>query len=111
MMRKSTVYIALTASGATLLVLLAGIHPIQTKSTIDKRLQRERAVVDRLQLTDIALVTEAPYTRHPSLADRFSAFQNHPMALSQFPSESLLVPPAHILRDMPAAGSRDEQRP
>ena len=35
----------------------------------------------RLGLTDLALFTEARYTRHPSQADLQSAFQDHPVAL------------------------------
>lgn len=51
------------------------------------------AVVRRLQLTDLVLTTEARYTRHPSQADRFAPFQDHPHALEHFPSGSLLAPP------------------
>lgn len=55
---------------------------------------RERAeLVARLGLTDLALFTEARYTRNPSQADRFAAFQDHPMALEHFPSGSLVPPP------------------
>jgi hypothetical protein len=52
-----------------------------------------RALARRLELTDLALFTEARYTRHPSQADRFAAFQDHPMALDHFPSGSILRPP------------------
>ncbi len=50
-------------------------------------------LVERLQLTDPVLFTEARYTRHPSQADLHSAFQSHPMALEHFPSGSLIPPP------------------
>ncbi|MCU0812522.1 MAG: hypothetical protein HZT41_01625 [Dechloromonas sp.] len=50
----------------------------------------------RLRLTDLALFTEARYTRHPSLADLHSAAQDHPLSLEHFPSGSLLPPPAHL---------------
>ncbi len=46
----------------------------------------------RLDLTDLCLFTEARYTRHPSQADRFAAFQDHPVALEHFPSGSLVPP-------------------
>lgn len=52
-----------------------------------------RALASRLQLTDIALVTEARYTRHPSQADLHSAFQDHPLAFEHFPSGSFIPPP------------------
>lgn len=58
-----------------------------------------------LGLSDLALFTEARYTRHPSQADRHAAFQDHPAALEHFPTGSLLPPPA-LLRDShaPLAG-------
>ena len=54
-----------------------------------------------LGLTDLALVTEARYLRHVSLADLHSAFQDHPMALEHFSAGALITPPAH-LRPAPA---------
>jgi hypothetical protein len=51
-----------------------------------------RDLVARLGLTDLALFTEARYTRHPSQADLHSAFQDHPLAFEHFPSGSVLPP-------------------
>lgn len=73
---------------------------------LDAALQRERgtaqlaeraALAQRLGLTDLALFTEARYTRHPSQADLHSAFQDHPVALEHFPTGSLLPPPASLV--------------
>lgn len=61
-------------------------------------LERRRQAVAVLGLTDLALFTEARYTRHPSMADRTSAFQDHPLALERFPSGSLVAPPPHLYR-------------
>lgn len=55
-----------------------------------------RATVERLRLTDLALFTEARYTRHPSQADLHSAFQDHPLAIEHFPTGSLLGPPSGL---------------
>lgn len=55
-----------------------------------------RAMAAQLGLTDLALFTEARYTRHPSQADLHSAFQDHPLAFEHFPSGSL-IPPRHEL--------------
>ncbi|MFA5081654.1 MAG: hypothetical protein WC474_03795 [Hydrogenophilaceae bacterium] len=49
-------------------------------------------------LTDLALFTEARYTRHPTQADRHAAFQDHPGALEHFPSGALMPPPP-LLRE------------
>jgi len=55
----------------------------------------------KLQLTDLALFTEARYTRHPALADLHSAAQDHPLSLEHFPSGSLMPPPAHLRNHAP----------
>jgi len=57
-------------------------------------------MVQQLQLTDLCLFTEARYTRHPSMADLHSAFQDHPLALEHFPSGSL-TPPPRFRRERP----------
>lgn len=53
----------------------------------------DRALVRELGLSDLALFTEARYTRHPTQADRHAPFQDHPAALEHFPTGSLLLPP------------------
>ncbi len=59
-------------------------------------LQQMRELVIVYGLTDLCLFTEARYTRHPSVADMHSAFQEHPGALDHFPTGSLIPPPAHL---------------
>ena len=68
-------------------------------------LATNRALVERYGLTDLALFTEARYTRHPSQADLHAAFQDHPAALEHFPSGAL-VPPRSLplYRHAPLAG-------
>ena len=91
-MRKSTVFLLFTLWNAILLVLLlwSGRY-----ASGEARAMREasRLMVQQLQLTDLCLFTEARYTRHPSMADLHSAFQDHPLALEHFPSGSLATPP------------------
>lgn len=53
------------------------------------------ALAAKLGLTDLALCTEARYTRHPTQADLHSAFQDHPLALDHFPSGSFIPPRRH----------------
>ena len=54
-------------------------------------------LVASLGLTDLALFTEARYTRNSSQADLQSAFQDHPLAFEHFPSGSLIGPPPGLL--------------
>lgn len=56
----------------------------------------KREIVKALGLTDLCLFTEARYSRHPAVADRFTPFQDHPMSLEHFPSASILLPPPHL---------------
>jgi hypothetical protein len=67
------------------------------------------ALTQKLGLTDLVLVTEARYLRHVSLADRHSAFQDHPLALEHFPSGAMLGVPAHLR--FPDASLADDAHP
>ena len=89
------------STGATVILLMLGLA--LAACLADAHLARERradeivamrAMAARFGLTDLALFTEARYTRHPSQADLNSAFQDHPLALEHFPSGSL-IPPRH----------------
>lgn len=60
-------------------------------------------LAEKLGLTDLALFTEARYTRHPTQADLHSAFQDHPLALEHFPTGSLIPPQPHEPVDRKAA--------
>jgi hypothetical protein len=53
----------------------------------------KRAVAARLGLTDLAIWTEARYTRHPSQTDLFSPFQDFPSSLEHFPAGSVVGVP------------------
>ena len=85
--------LAMAAGG--LLLVLSTVDAMLGARTAQNRLQRSSEIVARLALTDLALFTEARYTRHLSQADRHSAFQDHPMALEHFPSGALVGPPTH----------------
>nr|CRH07985.1 Conserved protein of unknown function [Candidatus Magnetococcus massalia] len=88
---------------ATLLLLLMAwgstwVHMGWNQAEHAKRVVDNRGWVDKLSLTDLSLFTEARYTRHLTMADRQSAFQEHPLAMDHFPSGSLVAPPALIRR-------------
>jgi hypothetical protein len=56
----------------------------------------KRELVRELMLTDLAIWTEARYTRHPSQADMFTPFQDYPASIEHFPAGSIIAPPEHI---------------
>jgi hypothetical protein len=96
-MRPSTLAFACLAPLAVAAVAVFALSGPSTAAH-QPRLDANRALVARLALTDLALFTEARYTRHPSQADLHSALQDHPGAFDHFPSGSLLAPPALIRR-------------
>lgn len=91
-MRKSTLWLSLIGVQAALVLAMVLHARFQAASAVRQR-QSSVALVRSLGLTDLCLFTEARYTRHPAMADRHAAFQDHPMGLDHFPSGSLLAPP------------------
>lgn len=59
----------------------------------DQGISQKRQLVSELELTDLAIWTEARYTRHPSQADFFSPFQDGPSSLEHFPAGSVVAAP------------------
>ena len=83
------------------LLVLTGLmaaHAALARRAAGPGLREEALLVRRLGLTDLCLSTEANYTRPLSLADLYTAFQDHPMALEHFPSGALFGPPRHLRR-------------
>jgi hypothetical protein len=97
-MRKSIVFICFTAIHI-LLIMVMVLHTRRSQNTDLSERQDRTALVRSLRLTDLCLFTEARYTRHPAMADRFAPFQDHPTALEHFPSGSLVTPPAMRLHE------------
>ena len=94
-MRKSTIFITCLLASLPF-ALLPLPQAGRNAAASGQAIATCRREVARLQLTDLALFTEARYTRNLSLADRFAPFQDHPFALEHFPSGSLASPPAPL---------------
>lgn len=91
-MRKSTVFFLYIAFNALVAILLLG-HAV-VRQGVDRAVLEEGArVVRDHRLTDLALFTEARYTRHISQADLNTPFQDYPLSFEHFPSGSLVSPP------------------
>ncbi|MDG4476720.1 hypothetical protein [Thiovibrio frasassiensis] len=45
-----------------------------------------------LGLTDLAVSTEARYTRHPAVSDPMAPFMDHPGAIEHFPTGAFWLP-------------------
>ncbi len=91
-MRKADLFLSLMAVGLLVLAFTFVDAALRVRAaTAD--IERRARLVAELELMDLALFTEARYTRHASQADLHSAFQDHPMALDHFPSGSLVPAP------------------
>ena len=51
-----------------------------------------RDLVGGLGLTDLAVASEARYTRHPAVSDAMVPFMDHPGAIEHFPTGSFWRP-------------------
>lgn len=72
-------------------------HTALSERASQQRLAETARLVGRIGLTDLSLFTEARYTRHPSLADLHTPFQDHPMSFEHFPSGIFVTPPTDRL--------------
>jgi hypothetical protein len=84
--------------GACLLALAAAETLHMAAHSGGERRAEMRTLAGQLGLTDLTLFTEARYTRHLSLADLHSPFQDAPMALDHFPAGSLTRPPSNFAK-------------
>lgn len=103
-MRGSTLAAAVFG-GLVLLLLGLAAATGRGEDPADRR-ARAAELVASLALSDLALFTEARYTRNPSLADLHSAFQDGPTSLEHFPTGSLVVAPRRF-RDGRLGGSEE----
>lgn len=84
--------------GLVLLFLLALdggllIHGHRLRVVQLKAMAQLAVATSAMGLTDLALSTEARYTRHPAASDPMAPFMDHPGAIEHFPSGSFWAPP------------------
>jgi len=77
-------------------ILMLSVLFLYSQMTVTTRnrnkVPAKRELVKLLKLTDLSLWTEARYTRHPSQADVFTAFQDFPSSFEHFPAGSIIGP-------------------
>ena len=82
-------------------ILVLSVMFLYSQKTVTERnvaeVPAKRELVRHLKLTDLSLWTEARYTRHPSQADVFTAFQDSPSFLEHFPAGSIIGPEGIII--------------
>jgi hypothetical protein len=97
--RKSDIFFIYLAVGA-LLICLMFLDAAVSRRLDGESVRERREIVRVLTLTDLCLFTEARYTRHPSMTDLNTPFQDHPMSLEHFPSGAIVTPPPHLKMQM-----------
>lgn len=93
--RKSDIFFIYLTVGVFLMGLMFLDAAVSRRLDKEALLER-REIVRLLTLTDLCLVTEARYTRHPSMADLSTPFQDHPTSLEHFPSGAIIAVPPHL---------------
>jgi hypothetical protein len=76
--------------------ILMFAHAAYGRREMRPALAEKSAMVKEYGLTDLCLFTDARYTRHPSMADLNTPFQDYPLSFEHFPSGSLMPPPPHL---------------
>ena len=90
---KHRVFLILTALELAVVVGLVAAARRSAGEAARLHVPAMQAIAARLELTDLAVWTEARYTRHPSQADLFSPFQDFPSSLEHFPAGSVVGVP------------------
>lgn len=95
--RRSTIYLGTTGF---LLLVLGGLFLSASAEVSKSRplFLRKSSLVRQLELTDLCIFNEASYTRHLSMTDLATPFQDAPMSFEHFPSGGLVEPPHHLTR-------------
>jgi hypothetical protein len=95
--RKSSLWFLFLAANAILLLAFL-VHGGLRNAADEPVLREKQDMVKRLGLSDLCLFTDARYSRHPSMADFNTPFQDYPLSLEHFPSGSILSPPPQLAR-------------
>jgi hypothetical protein len=93
--RKSTVFLWWLAANIFVLGVVF-VHAFVEGRNNTGALRERTNMVEKYELTDLCLFTDARYTRNPAVADLGTPFQDHPGSMEHFPSGSVIAPPAHV---------------
>jgi hypothetical protein len=93
--RKSDLFFIFLALNIAAFALMFAHAHFRSASVLPE-LGEKALLVERLELTDLCLFTDARYARNPAMADCHTPFQDSPMAIEHFPSGTVVLPPPHL---------------
>ncbi len=82
------------------LFVLMIVHSSYSRHHLQPMVAEQAGMVVKYGLTDLCLFTDARYTRHPTMADLNTPFQDYPLSFEHFPSGSLVPPPPHLVSNV-----------
>lgn len=85
-------YLAMGWILLTAIAVIGGLATAGERQRQHGRCDQARLAVASLGLADLALSTEARYTRHPAVSDGMVPFMDHPGGVEHFPSGSFFAP-------------------
>lgn len=91
-MRPALIFVILIA----LLLVLDGallVDGLSRRKVEATTLAQLEVLTGALGLTDLAVSTEARYTRHPAVSDPVAPFMDHPGTIEHFPTGAFWLPP------------------
>lgn len=89
---RPSVYLLFAVSLVSLVSGLLMYGVIDKNNSYELSVRESRKTVMALGLSDLAISTEARYTRHPAASDGVVPFMDHPGGLEHFPSGSFFQP-------------------
>lgn len=89
---RISLYFALLVTAVLILDVFLTFHLRERRVVWHQDTVVMRIIVRELGLSDLALSTEARYTRHPAVSDGVVPFMDHPGAIEHFPSGSFWRP-------------------
>ena len=85
-MTKKSIYLFYIVSGLISLIIILSIYLFNTKSVTNDILNQKLEFVRLSGLPDLAIATEASYTRHRSFSDLFSIYKDDGNLREYFPT-------------------------
>lgn len=100
-MNKKSKYLISIILITMLTITLEAIYLQNTKALTKTQIKEKKILTNTTGLPDLAISTEAMYSRHRTLSDTFSIFKESPELREYFPT-TFVYSHSHILNNTPS---------